>query len=511
MNCLPREIQDIILEYADIHVNISSFSRIDKYWNSIIKYNEIVKEMKKYFKYNHRTIYSYLNESCEQGSLKLTQYFIDKEFITKVTINKLFYDIITSHCRLNKNNIHVLKWLVQYESEKKNFIDAKYIYKLKEGFRYCCIYGKLDLAKWIFELCSNPGYQPINTNDHFQGTIINDKLEIAMWLIETDINKLIDIHVLDELCFRTCIYNGKNETAKWIVDLGDNHGYGLVNIHINDETSFRDSLRNGYNDIAMWLLELGENPKYGRIDIHAQDEEAFHSCLINRNTDMIHHLLSLGEIYGDINLNARNGDFFEIFCEKGYYDLAETMISTYNINIHKKRYYAFRKSCKNGHLEIVKLLLKTFPNIDIHIYDEYAFRMSCSYGHLEIAKLLINIDPKIYVNVLDDRAFRLACVHGHYDVVEWLCENFLIDIYSCDNMAFKMSCLNGHLGIVKYLIHIDAKSNKKRIIPYRPFSLFIKCCRKKYYDIVKLIVEYYELHFNKIFSEKLIRWYLKNN
>ena len=54
------------------------------------------------------------------------------------------------------------------------------------------------------------------------------------------------------------------------------------------------------------------------------------------------------------------------------------------IDIHANNEYAFRWSCYNGNLEIVKWLLslkEEYGKIDIHADDESAFRWSCYNGH----------------------------------------------------------------------------------------------------------------------------------
>ena len=53
--------------------------------------------------------------------------------------------------------------------------------------------------------------------------------------------------------------------------------------------------------------------------------------------------------------------------------------------------YAIRMSCKNGHLELVELLLK-HPMVSPQAEDDYCIRLASQNGHVEIVKLLLADD-----------------------------------------------------------------------------------------------------------------------
>ena len=47
------------------------------------------------------------------------------------------------------------------------------------------------------------------------------------------------------------------------------------------------------------------------------------------------------------------------------------------------------ETCRGGHIEVVKLLIK--KGVVIHVQDDIAFIYSCINGHIELVKLLINL------------------------------------------------------------------------------------------------------------------------
>ena len=76
-------------------------------------------------------------------------------------------------------------------------------------------------------------------------------------------------------------------------------------------------------------------------------------------------------------------------------------------------------ACKNGHIEIVKLLLSDeitnkFGKINIHANNECAFQWACENGHIEVVKLLLSDEitnkfGKIDIHADNECAFRQSC------------------------------------------------------------------------------------------------------
>jgi hypothetical protein len=118
-----------------------------------------------------------------------------------------------------------------------------------------------------------------------------------------------------------------------------------------------------------------------------------------------------------------------------------------SLNIHKDNDFAFRESCKNGYLEVVKWLydvgLQLNSPINIHEDEERAFRWSCWCGHLEVSKWLydlsLQLNSPINIHVIGEHAFRWSCMNGYLEVAKWLCS-------LCDKYSIKID--NGKINYV---------------------------------------------------------------
>jgi hypothetical protein len=77
-------------------------------------------------------------------------------------------------------------------------------------FLFACSEGRLDLAKWLYELSKTEGYNKIPINEPeespFRSACDNNKLAVAKWLYKLSVTdkdyKRIDIHARDDEVFR---------------------------------------------------------------------------------------------------------------------------------------------------------------------------------------------------------------------------------------------------------------------------------------------------------------------
>ncbi|AYV83913.1 MAG: hypothetical protein Hyperionvirus14_2 [Hyperionvirus sp.] len=158
---------------------------------------------------------------------------------------------------------------------------------------------------------------------------------------------------------------------------------------------------------------------------------------------------------------------FRLFCETGQFAKAVEVYEKFAVDIHEGGEYVFRKSCANGHFEIVSWLVSLGADINV-AYNE-PFKNCCTSGHLELAKWLKG-KGHMDIDVLTD-AFRYTCGRGHLDVVQWLYG--YIDYLARDHLngAFVAACWFGHLEIAKWLFSLGAVE-----LDYDNFDCFRKCC-----------------------------------
>ncbi|XP_054159146.1 protein fem-1 homolog B-like [Oppia nitens] len=129
-------------------------------------------------------------------------------------------------------------------------------------------------------------------------------------------------------------------------------------------------------------------------------------------------------------------------------------------------------AAKNGHLNIVKLLIMKFtPNLEMEgsvQFDGYliegatALWAASSGGHLNIVKCLV--EHKADVNhwtKTHSTPLRAACFDGRLDIVKYLVQHNA-DIHlsnKFNNTPLMISAYKGHLEVVEYLLSLSADPN----------------------------------------------------
>lgn len=107
------------------------------------------------------------------------------------------------------------------------------------------------------------------------------------------------------------------------------------------------------------------------------------------------------------------------------------------------------KSCKFGHLEIVKYLLDLFNEND-YLLKEKLFRISCEYGHLKISKYLLAKYPNISVE--DSGAIFYALQNDYIKTAQWLFHPYNREyIKKCIRIIVKTNNIN----FLKWIMNND--------------------------------------------------------
>lgn len=225
---------------------------------------------------------------------------------------------------------------------------------LSDKFTKACQQGYLFVAKWIYE-----SIPPLLFNRSFffdsallELLIKRDNDSVFQWVCE---------HICDSVIFRhlfnkSCRY-GKIDMARYIIDFDQKH-HNIIDIHIDNEVAFRSVCEHGHLDMAKYLLEVGGKSNH-LIDIHAEEDEAFVLACVNGHVNILEWLVSMKDKYGEIIT-----EFSELFIQAcdvdtGSIDTAKWLIDTYgqDINIHTDNDAPFYCACIGNDLELAKWLI----------------------------------------------------------------------------------------------------------------------------------------------------------
>ena len=117
---------------------------------------------------------------------------------------------------------------------------------------------------------------------------------------------------------------------------------------------------------------------------------------------------------------------------------------------------AFMAACKNGDCETVKLLIGK-NGVDINKEDDFQetpLYIACENGHLEVVKLLIKNGADI--NKADENQatpLYIVCQNGHLGVVKLLLKNN--ETATPRRTLLEMSCRKKNIEIARFLLILD--------------------------------------------------------
>ena len=179
-----------------------------------------------------------------------------------------------------------------------------------------------------------------------------------------------------------------------------------------------------------------------------------------------------------------------IACKFGYTDMAKAILDQsgverdeFNVKGHHPK-NGFWYACENGHLEVVKLLLKFSVSRGIPITPKEEIIKSASH-HREILKLLFN-----HWSIKDVRGphlFSWAVQHKSIDIVQLMLDH--LDRNSI-NYYLMRACVYGHFEIVElFLKHANSHNidlNAKDITGKTAFSL---ACERANVQIIQCFLD----------------------
>jgi len=281
----------------------------------------------------------------------------------------------------------------------------------KGAFRYSCINGYLNLAKWLYEL--NPNNLGIHDNNEytFRHTCSHGKFDVAQWLYEITLStdNQIDIRAGNDIAFKRCCVNGYLNIAQWLYSLLKPNEL-KVNIFTKYYYVFISSCSNK-KDVAEWLYDLTMQNSAQIYEEYLSNPEIF-------NFDVINCAFVNSCKYGQLDTALL------------LYSLTEKLNYYKNIKIQVNIDFnlAFGECCKNNKLEMAQWIyaFSKSKNNKINIDNRNChFTCCCTSGYFEMAKWLYTMsftdgNTGIDIHEYNDYAFLYACINKHKDVAEWL-------------------------------------------------------------------------------------------
>lgn len=110
---------------------------------------------------------------------------------------------------------------------------------------------------------------------------------------------------------------------------------------------------------------------------------------------------------------------FSLACAKGCRKIAEFIYDHHDINIRYDEDYALYYAFINGYHDIGLYVLNLYSRTVDEELINYIFCKCCEKGHLESVNYIYN-NFDVDVNMVDDYALRWATLNKHYDVVTYL-------------------------------------------------------------------------------------------
>lgn len=256
--------------------------------------------------------------SCLNGNLKMAKLLYKlsqtKEY-GQLSVN--YHFICYMCCKYGKTNS--VKWLCNTSKKDRNIrlnISTKYqesdssdaIYDNHPIFQTACEYGHLKIVIWLLK---NYDINIRTDNDEaFYLCCISGKNNLVKWLYNYSITKECPINILNRIyeIFLVCCKKGQLQLAQFLYKLTNSQNHS-ININYENDKLFSQVALTGQLDVAKWLLSVNKN-----INIHTNDDLPFRNAGKNLHFDFVIWLFSLDN---KINIHGNKDEIFTELCDVG--------------------------------------------------------------------------------------------------------------------------------------------------------------------------------------------------
>ena len=253
-------------------------------------------------------------------------------------------------------------------------------------------------------------------------------------------------------------------------------------------TALQYSCRHGYVDIVRTLVKHKAN-------VNAKTDSGHIPLTLaarNKHDNVVHALLSDSQCPVD----AKGYDGYTALhysCRYGHVDIVRTLVK-HKANVNAKTdsgHTPLTLAARNKHDNVVHALLSdTQCQVDAKGLKGYtALHSSCRYGHVDIVRTLVNHKGNVNATTdSGDTPLTLAAKYKHDNVVYALLSDSQcpVDAEGQDGYtALHYSCRDGHVDIVRTLVKLEANVNAKTERGETPLTL---ATRNKHNNVVHALL-----------------------
>jgi len=350
----------------------------------------------------------------------------------------------------------------------------------------------IDLSMYNYKLLRNIVKQ-VNNKKYINKN--SDHYKTLEYILSNLKEKLsFENKIIDKL-FKEYIKNGQIKVVKLILKyINPNLPYNLLkyaviynkltiakfiyhiypNIDLTNEKYYilRKTIRSNSKKMAIWLYSL--NPKIYLIN----KENIFENYIIKKTP-----AFALTKI-----------------ATSGQLDLLKLLLKNYpDLDVHHEEDTAFSLACEYNHFELAKWLYSNYPMIDVSADDEYAFTWALCLKNVEIYEWLLSIKPDLKPEVKNNWLFNYLCMNDLNDEINWLFEKFPYLLNNYSDILFVKACRYGKLEIAKRLYNKNILIDDSFIIAvnFGQFEII-----KWFYELDPLIIN--EENISNLFKSCLL-------
>lgn len=253
MAIICYEVDNLILHKLAIG-DICNLIQTNKYWQKRMGW--LIEDYRKASKRSYGP-YTIFSEACRMNFLRLAQWLWENSNCS-ISMRCIEMGFLYS-CK--NGYLETAKWLL------KIYPDIDIRWQDDHAFCLACIYGRLEIVKWLWVKSNHTINLHTNGNLPFAEACAGKKLTIVLWLWNKfkEINKPIDIEYFTTdtwICivqsFPWLCSNGLFEIAKWAYDQTERTGY--FDLYGENHGAFSGACKNGHLEIVKWLCQI--EPRY---------------------------------------------------------------------------------------------------------------------------------------------------------------------------------------------------------------------------------------------------------